>query len=145
MSERIPRSLSQDPDLRYEQLREDLLTLRRDMAELAETAYSPDGLVVATVGAQGALKELVLDPRIYRTTDSVALAETIVATIRDAATAATARMYELSNALLPESLRSDMSSDLGIDFDALLGMDPDADGEADLGRATPRRRADGGR
>jgi DNA-binding protein YbaB len=141
MPERV-RSSSQDLDLRYEQLRKDLLALRRSVSEVAETAYSADGLITATVGPQGELRELVLDPRIYRTTDSVELAETIVATIRDAAAAATARIFELGNELLPESRRREMSADLGIDLDSYLGVGLDPDGDADYGR--PRQPMAGG-
>jgi DNA-binding protein YbaB len=128
MSEAVPPSLIEDPTRRHEKLREDLVALRRDMAALCETTHSPDGLIVATVGPRCELRELLLDPRIYRTTDSVALGESIVATIREATDAVTARMFELTNALLPEDMRLSMSADLGVDLDAYLNPDLSADG-----------------
>ena len=88
----------------YQRLRDDLADLRQSMEDVAETAYSPDGLVSATVGAQGQLTELALDPRIYRTTDVTALAATITATIQDAVTAATTRVVELSRPFLPDGM-----------------------------------------
>ena len=98
-----------------DRLLQDLVELRRSFEEVTETACSPDGLVCATVGAHGELTELSLDPRIYRTTDSKALAETITATIREAVAAATARMAELTKPFLPD----------GVDlFDPGAGDDP---------------------
>ncbi len=102
-----------------------LIGLRRSMEDLVETAYSPDGLVRATVGARGLLTELFLDPRIYRTTDAAALAETITATIQAATDAATARMVELTRPFLPDgpiSADADPDTDdgLGLAFDPLL-------------------------
>jgi DNA-binding protein YbaB len=88
----------------YERLRESLATLRQNVQEVTETAYSLDGLVRATVDAQGQLTELALDPRIYRTTDSAALAETITATIREAVAAAAGRMIELTKPFLPDGV-----------------------------------------
>jgi len=51
-------------------------------------AVSPDGMVEATVGAFGDLRDLRLDPRHQRTRDTVALAATIMATVRAAGEAA---------------------------------------------------------
>jgi DNA-binding protein YbaB len=86
----------------YQRRRDDLVELRRSVEDVAETAYSPDGLVRATVGARGQLTELSLDPRIYRTADAAALAGSITATIEDAVAAATARIVELSRPFVPD-------------------------------------------
>ncbi len=86
----------------HERLRNDLLTLRQSFSEITETAYSPDGLVKATVGSRGQLTKLGLDPRIYRETDATALAATITATIRAAVAGADNRMVELTKPFLPE-------------------------------------------
>jgi DNA-binding protein YbaB len=117
-------SPSTDAWSEYERLRETLVTLRRSLEEVSETAYSPDGLVGATVGARGELIELTLDPRIYRTTDSTALAATIIATVREAVSAATARTFELTKPFLPEGMQLEHGPD-GADgadriFDSVL-------------------------
>lgn len=91
---------------RYAQLQEELLSLQKSIQEIAETAYSPDRTVAATVGARGELRELQLDPRIYRTTDAKALAATIKQTIRDASAAVSTRLVELTRSLLPQSVLS---------------------------------------
>jgi len=104
--------------VQYEKLRRDLASLRHSMEEVSETAFSGDGLVAATIGARGELKELVLDPRIYRTTDAKALAASIAGAIRDATAAVTARMVELTAPLLPENTPRGEHGE--IDFDAVL-------------------------
>jgi DNA-binding protein YbaB len=69
----------------YSRLAEDVLAMRNGIDRLRATAYSPDGLICATVGGRGELIDLELDPRIYRDTDAAALAKTIRETVRDAA------------------------------------------------------------
>lgn len=101
---------------RYEKLQRDLLELQKNIQELSETAYAPDRTVAATVGARGELRELVLDPRIYRSTDAKALAATIKQTIWDASTAVSARLVELTRPLLP----ADVSAQ-GFDLEGALG------------------------
>ncbi|WP_279582669.1 YbaB/EbfC family nucleoid-associated protein [Fodinicola feengrottensis] len=54
-----------------------LRTLRDESAKLEATAESPDGLVAATVNSRGDVVELELDDRVYRTSDSAALAAAI--------------------------------------------------------------------
>jgi DNA-binding protein YbaB len=88
-------------DQRYQKLQDELVALQQSILELDETAYSTDRTVAATVGARGELKQLQLDPRIYRSTDAKALAATITQTIQDATTAVTARLVELTRPLLP--------------------------------------------
>lgn len=83
----------------FEQLQSDLETLQHGMEQLTETARLPDGLVAATVGARGELTGLVLDPD--RINDAEVVAAAIVATIRQATDAVTARMIELAEPLLP--------------------------------------------
>jgi DNA-binding protein YbaB len=99
--------LPREYERRYAQLQEELLALQKSIQEIAETAYSPDRTVAATVGARGELRDLQLDPRIYRTTDAKALAATIKQTIWDASTAVTTRLVELTRPLLPDSVMSE--------------------------------------
>ncbi|HEY3631977.1 MAG TPA: YbaB/EbfC family nucleoid-associated protein [Jatrophihabitantaceae bacterium] len=115
----LPREYEQ----RYEKLQNDLLELQKSIQELSETAYAPDRTVAATVGARGELRDLVLDPRIYRSTDAKALAATIKQTIWDASSAVSARLIELTRPMLP----TDGSGD-GIDLEAALGNLAPVDG-----------------
>lgn len=98
----------------YDRLQNDLESLQRSLEDLQETAYSPDGLVAATVGARGELKELVLDPRIYRTSDAKALSASITETVHEATEAVTMRIVELTKPLLPKGLRTDGDSEFGL-------------------------------
>jgi DNA-binding protein YbaB len=66
-------------DLRH--LRDGLRSVQTWLADVTETAESDDGLIHATVNGRGDLLDLTLDPRIYRTPDSRALATAITATI----------------------------------------------------------------
>lgn len=106
-----------DPWAEHGPLRDDLVSLLQTMDGLTETAYSDDGLVRVTVGAHGELKDLVLDPRIYRSSDAAILAATIVGTVNRAVAAAANRMVEMTEPLLP---------------DGGLLIDRDADGQVDL-------------
>jgi DNA-binding protein YbaB len=85
----------------YERLRDDLLEVKARIADIEATADSPDGLVSATVVGRGELSELYLDPRIYRTTDSKALARSIVDTIRDAVGQTREQLFEITRRYLP--------------------------------------------
>lgn len=85
----------------YSRLADDVLALRDGIDNVRATAYSPDGLIAATVGGRGELIDLELDPRIYRETDVAALAATIAATIRDAAVDATRDAARIVESLMP--------------------------------------------
>jgi DNA-binding protein YbaB len=98
--------LRADYESQHEQLRINLESLQQSLEEVAETAHSSDGLIAATIGARGELKELVLDPRIYRTTDATALATAITETIHAATEAVATRMMEIAEPLLPDGLPS---------------------------------------
>ncbi|MFF1817242.1 YbaB/EbfC family nucleoid-associated protein [Kribbella sp. NPDC058245] len=57
----------------------------RDLSEdTTGTAQSPDGLIEATVGMYGDVRELILDPRILRTPNVAALAEQLRQVLNDA-------------------------------------------------------------
>jgi DNA-binding protein YbaB len=78
--------------------------IQREMLAVTGTAWSDDGLIKAVVGPRGHLLELEIDPRIYRTPNSAALAATIVQTVR----AAVEEAGEKSRALMEQSLPADM-------------------------------------
>jgi DNA-binding protein YbaB len=79
--------------------------LQTRMQEVTGTAWSADRMVKAVVGPRGQLTHLEIDPRVYRNPNSVALAETIVATVRAAAEQAMRRSQELIDATVPSDLR----------------------------------------
>ncbi|MFI7677946.1 YbaB/EbfC family nucleoid-associated protein [Actinophytocola sp. NPDC049390] len=98
----------------YEQLAEDVRVLQRVIAETRETADSADGLVAATVDGHGRLVELWLDPRVYRTPDSVSLATTIADTVRAAVRQADERVFAAARKFLPENATAE-TADLTLD------------------------------
>jgi DNA-binding protein YbaB len=79
--------------------------LQQRVIEVTGTAWSPDGLVKAVVGPRGHLLDLELDPRIYRTPNSKALAATIQATIRAAVEQANDKAQEIIDEYVPPDLR----------------------------------------
>ncbi|MFY1688258.1 YbaB/EbfC family nucleoid-associated protein [Plantactinospora sp. WMMB782] len=72
----------------YRRLADDVRAVRDGIDRIRATAYSPDGLVAATVGGRGELVDLDLDPRVYRDPDATALGAAIADTIRAAADSA---------------------------------------------------------
>ncbi|ONI67114.1 hypothetical protein BWI15_28515 [Kribbella sp. ALI-6-A] len=105
------------PRLDHERLRTNLLTVQQELGRVRATADSDDGLVSATVGGRGELLDLVLDPRIYRSTDSTALAETILGTVRDAVELAADEAFELTRDVLSAKATRDRAD---LAFDPLL-------------------------
>ncbi|PZS30229.1 MAG: hypothetical protein DLM58_13995 [Pseudonocardiales bacterium] len=106
----IPDSVPDRFRERFEQLQTELIDLQRSIRELSETAYSRDGLVSATVGSRGELQDLVLDARIYRTTDAKALATTIAETIWAATQAVTLRLTDLMRPMMPAGQDLDLEA-----------------------------------
>ncbi|TCB99998.1 YbaB/EbfC family DNA-binding protein [Micromonospora zingiberis] len=104
----------------YQQLRSGLDELQARLAELRVTERSADGQVTATVDARGELISVELDSSIYRDRDPRALSGKITATVRRAATGATAATQELVSAYLPAGPRAADFLRTG-DFGALLG------------------------
>lgn len=109
-----PRGLTED----LEALERDVRALQTALQDTRETAESPDGLVTATANARGELVELTLDPRIYRTPDSAALAADITAAVREAAAQAHQQVYRaVGRSLLPDAIIGSVD----LEFDPLLG------------------------
>jgi len=90
------------PTVDYPRMRTGLLALRERLADVRETAESDDGLITVTVGARNELLGLELDPRVFRTPDSAALAADILGTTRRAAERVRVRLYELTRSLLAD-------------------------------------------
>ncbi|KOX13900.1 hypothetical protein ADK67_43195 [Saccharothrix sp. NRRL B-16348] len=101
----------------YASIADEVKTIQRALAEVRATAESDDGLVSAVVGGRGEVIRLDLDPRIYRTADSAALATTITATIHRAVARAQAEVFTLVRRYLPADA-TPATTDL--DFDPFL-------------------------
>nr|WP_269328759.1 YbaB/EbfC family nucleoid-associated protein [Kineosporia babensis] len=82
-------------------LRSNTDALQQELAAMRGTATSPDGYVSAVVNLQGLLQELDLDPRIYRQTDSEALAALVKNTVQKAAEDAAQRAQAVMDRLFP--------------------------------------------
>lgn len=85
----------------YEQLRTHLDELPQRLASMQVSAASANGLVQATVGARGQLIDLRIDHASYRMVDADDLAQTIVATVREAADRTTGEVEALLAGYLP--------------------------------------------
>lgn len=88
----------------FTKLAEDLQAGRRAASEVRGRAESGDGLIAVTVDGDGGLVSLELDPRIYRTPDASALAETITKTFGSAVEDATRRAFAVvRKTMLPDA------------------------------------------
>jgi DNA-binding protein YbaB len=97
-----------------DELERDMRKLRTALTDVRATGESADGYVVATVGGRGELLELSLDPRIYRTQDSDALADDILAAVRAAAERAGEQVFTAARKLLdPTATRDSADLDFG--------------------------------
>lgn len=74
---------------------------QRQVLAVTGTAWSEDRLVKAVVGPRGQLLELEIDPRIYRTPNSTALAASILSTVRAAVDDANTKTKEIIERALP--------------------------------------------
>jgi DNA-binding protein YbaB len=79
---------------------------QRKMLEVSGSAWSDDRLIKAVVGPRGQLVELDIDPRVYRTPNSKALASSIVATVRAAVDNATEKTKAIMDEAMPAEARS---------------------------------------
>lgn len=108
----------------YERMAEQIRRVRRALVGITGTAESEDGLITATVDVRGELTELWIDPRIYRFSDSVTLAEQIVGACRAASKSAQRQAFDASAAMLPPDASPD-GTDLAFD-PVLHGLDRQA-------------------
>lgn len=88
--------------------------LQDELRQLAVTASSPDRLVSVTVGAQGTVRDLSLDPRIYRSTDAAKLSASIRTAIEQAQVEAQRREVEIKAKAMPQV--EDVSRQAGLDL-----------------------------
>mgnify|MGYP001084418216 CR=1 FL=1 len=101
----------------YERIAEQVLAMRDGVDAIRGTGYSDDGLITAVVGGRGELRELDLDPRIYREHNASALAARIVETVHAAAEEAERELTKLAGTLVPPNKRGD---DFDPRFDPIL-------------------------
>lgn len=80
--------------------------LQREALRVTGVAWSDDRLIKAVVGPRGHLLELEIDPRVYRTPNSKALAATILGTVRAATEDAMAKTQQILERSVPADLRS---------------------------------------
>ena len=109
---------------------------RQQIMEITGTAWSEDRLIKVVVGPRGQLIELEIDPRIYRTPNSKALAATILSTVRAAVDDANKQTKEIVDKVMPKD------RGLGLigktDFDVLMESH-----DADLPQALKKNEEDG--
>lgn len=86
-----------------DKLRANAGELQQKVRDLKVTVTSDDGFVKVTVGPQGHLEELELNPRIYRRPDSTELARTITDTVKRATAEMQQKVVELYKPFMPEA------------------------------------------
>ncbi|TWD81326.1 DNA-binding protein YbaB [Kribbella amoyensis] len=90
--------------------------LRSMNEDTTGTAQSPDGLIEATVGMYGEVRELVLDPRIFRNPDAEALADQLRDVLNEAVREAQTSAARQLSTLLPNGI----DGPAGLAFEPLL-------------------------
>jgi DNA-binding protein YbaB len=90
-------------------------SMQRQLMQVTGRAWSEDRMVKAVVGPRGQLIELEIDPRVYRTPNSKALAATIVATVH----AAVENVLRDSAEILDANIPRDAGLGLGADSPAM--------------------------
>ena len=120
------RAYAQQLQLDLRRLVEQGPELARQARAVQATETSPDGLVSVTVGPQGRVVRLDLDPRIYRTQDARALAGLITETIEHAVWTAEDQVVALMSGVADgEQVRAMLNGDdevvAGIVDDQLRG------------------------
>lgn len=102
---------------RFDNMRVGYGSLQQKILKVNATVKSPDGYVTATVGPQGQVLKLELDPRIYRRPNSRELAATITKTIQEAAQKATEQVSELCSPFMPDS---QFQAHMNFDFNGVV-------------------------
>lgn len=88
--------------------------VQREALQVTGVAWSDDRLIKAVVGPRGHLLELEIDPRVYRTPNSKALAATILASVRAATDDAMAQTRQIIEGSVPADLRARSNSRLDL-------------------------------
>jgi DNA-binding protein YbaB len=97
---------------------DDVSQLQNELRDLQVQVSSPDQLVTATVGVQGRLVELTLDPRVFRNPDAVTLATTIQSVVERGQAEAERKEAEIRRRAMPQAEQIGRSA--GIDIHEVL-------------------------
>lgn len=108
----------------YSQLGERLMEMRQKIEETVATASSGDGLVTVVVGPRGQVRDIRLDPKVYRKLTPSELSESIMKLIGEAAADVAQQMQEVVAPFIPEGLSYDQVLGEGGDFTKLLPAPP---------------------
>lgn len=76
----------------------------RELAAIEHTARSADGMVSVTVGRNGQVRAIQLNPRVYRTLSTSQLADAIMQQIGKGTAAVTEQSMRLLQPLMPEGV-----------------------------------------
>jgi DNA-binding protein YbaB len=107
----------------YRAVRARIERLSDDVAAMTATARSTDGCVTATVGPQGDLRDLRIDPEGARRLDLRTLATRILEASGSAAAQARERLGRTMAEVMPTHLRHLVSADGSVDVRGLLPAD----------------------
>ena len=107
----------------YRAVRTRIERLSDDVATMTATARSSDGCVTVTVGPQGDLRDLHIDPEGARRLDLRTLTARILEASSAAATQGRERLGRTMAEVMPPHLRHLVSADGGVDVRALLPPD----------------------
>lgn len=108
----------------YQAIRRKMAALNAQLASMSASARSEDRSVTATVGPQGELVHLVIDPVLGPRLGPKALAGRILEASGLAAEEVRSRLREALRAGLPANLRTVVGQDGAIDLRGLLPADP---------------------
>jgi len=107
----------------YRSVRARIDRLCDDVAMMTATARSTDGCVTATVGPQGELRDLRIDPDVARRLDLRTLAARVLEASGAAGAEARQRLGRTLAELMPSHLRHLVSPDGDVDVRGLLPSD----------------------
>jgi DNA-binding protein YbaB len=108
----------------YSKQAERLRQMRYDLDQVSATATRPDGLVTVEIGPRGQVRDIVLDPRVYRKLDSGELSRAIMALIGEATADVSAQMKKIMTPFMPEGLSYEAAFGQDGDFTAFLPQPP---------------------
>jgi DNA-binding protein YbaB len=123
----------------YRAVRARIERLSDDVAAMTATARSTDGCVTATVGPQGDLRDLRIDPEVARRLDLRTLSARILEATGAAAAQARERLGRTMAEVMPTHLRHLVSPDGTVDVRGLLPADFTSLLERPAGTSAPTR------
>jgi DNA-binding protein YbaB len=106
----------------YREKRAQLKDLQRTMSEMGATVTTEDEMITVTVGPQGRLASLELNPRVYRKLAPSELAEAVLAAVREASAQVDGQVRA---ALEPMMSDRDDGDEGGFDLSKVLPERPD--------------------